>query len=217
MGVFIEGYLWGLSLALLLGPAFFALIQTSIQRSFKYGFLMAFGIFLSDVIAVALVYFGATQILGEDPHQNIYFSIIGGIVMVIFGTITAVKKDESKREEKEGKELAKGPSRPIVYISKGFFMNFFNPGMWFFWMTVAVSITARFGSHNISALVFLSGMLVSVFSTDSLKCFVSHKIKRWMKPRIMVWMNRIVGVVLILFGIYLILNVMIDISQFIPA
>ncbi len=216
MGVFFEGYLWGLSLALLLGPAFFALIQTSIQRSFKYGFLMAFGIFLSDVLAVSLVYFGATQLLGEDPRKNIYFSIIGGVIMAIFGTITAMKKDETKKEEKEGKEYAKGPSRPVVYISKGFLMNFFNPGMWFFWMTVAVSITARFGAHNYSAIIFLSGMLVSVFSTDTLKCFISHKIRRWMKPRITVWMNRIVGVVLILFGIYLILNVLFDISQFIP-
>ncbi len=216
MNVFLEGYLWGLTLALLLGPAFFALIQTSIQRGLKYGLLLAFGIFLSDILAISLVYFGATQILGSDPRENIYFSVIGGIIMVIFGTVTMLKKDDVTEARKEGREVAKGPSNPIIYISKGFFMNILNPGMWFFWMTVAVSITARFGANNKSALFFLIGMLLSVLSTDSLKCFISHKIRSWMSPNLILWMNRIVGIILILFGIYLIVNMMVDISQFIP-
>ena len=216
MGIFLEGYLWGLTLALLLGPAFFALIQTSIARGLKYGLLLAFGIFLSDIIAVALVYFGATQVLGADPRENIYFSVIGGVIMVIFGTVTILKKDDVAEARKEGREHAKGPSNPIIYISKGFFMNILNPGMWFFWMTVAVSITARFGTGNRSALFFLFGMLISVLTTDSLKCLISHKIRAWMSPHLTLWMNRIVGIILILFGLYLIINMVIDISQFIP-
>jgi len=53
-------------------------IQTSIQRGFRSGFFLAIGIFISDLTALILAYFGATQFLGHDPRENFLFSIIGG-------------------------------------------------------------------------------------------------------------------------------------------
>ena len=217
MSIFWEGFLWGLSLAFLLGPAFFALIQTSIKRGLKYGLLLAFGIFLSDLIAITLVYLGATNILGEDPRDNIYFSVIGGVILVIFGTYTIVKRDNELSPGTQNGEISNAPSRPAVYISKGFLMNFFNPGMWFFWITVTVSITARFGANSRLSMLFLAGMLISVITMDSVKCLISNKISKWMTPRYMHWMNMLVGVILILFGVYLILNVLFDVSRYIPG
>jgi arginine exporter protein ArgO len=70
MTPFLQGVLLGLTFAVLIGPAFFALIQTSIHRGFRFGFFLAIGIFLSDLVALLVCYFGATQILGSDPRQN---------------------------------------------------------------------------------------------------------------------------------------------------
>ena len=80
MSPFLQGVLVGLTFAVLLGPAFFSLIQTSIQRGFRSGFFLALGIFISDFSALLLAYFGATQFLGKDPRENFLFSIIGGII-----------------------------------------------------------------------------------------------------------------------------------------
>ena len=43
-----EGIIIGLTMAVMLGPALFALLQTSIHRGTKAGVILAFGIFLSD-------------------------------------------------------------------------------------------------------------------------------------------------------------------------
>ncbi len=84
MGPLLQGIILGLTFAVLLGPAFFALIQTSIHRGFRSGALLATGIFLSDFFALVVCYLGASQIVGSHPRENVYFSVIGCIIMVIF-------------------------------------------------------------------------------------------------------------------------------------
>lgn len=214
MSPFLQGILLGLTFAVLLGPAFFALIQTSIHRGFYRGALLALGIFLSDLFALVLCYFGATQILGTDPRENIYFSVVGGIILVIFGTytFTRVAKTTSSGESGENGSVD-GPSKFYIYIIKGFFLNGLNPGMWFLWITIVVSISANFGVNSRSIYFFLTGVLATIFATDLLKCYISNQIKKFITPGIMTWMNRVVGIVLIGFGTYLVINVFVDLER----
>ena len=212
MGPLLQGVLVGLTFAVLLGPAFFSLIQTSIQRGFRSGFFLALGIFISDFSALLLAYFGATQFLGNDPRENFLFSIIGGIILIIFGTFTFIRKVSIQRQI-PGKEESNGVSKPYVYIIKGFLLNAANPGMWFIWITVVVSISANFGVNNRAIYIFLGGALGTIFVTDIFKCYISHQIKHLINDKVLTWMNRIVGVVLIGFGTYLIINVMVDLER----
>lgn len=214
MSPFLQGILLGLTFAVLLGPAFFALIQTSIHRGFKRGALLAFGIFLSDFVALVLCYYGASQILGDDPRENVYFSVIGGIILVIFGTYTFSRIGANKsKDENEKDDDQDAPSKFYVYIIKGFFLNALNPGMWFLWATIVVSLSANFGVNSKSIYSFLIGVLATIFATDLFKCFVSNQIKKFITPGIMTWMNRIVGIVLIGFGTYLVINVFVDLER----
>ena len=199
---------------MLLGPAFFALIQTSIHRGFRSGALLATGIFLSDLFALVVCYFGASQILGSDPRENIYFSVIGGIIMVIFGTYTFSRKSVSHKDE-SGNITYDKPSRFYVYIMKGFFLNALNPGMWFLWITIVVSVSANYGVNNNAIVIFLTGALATIYGTDLLKCFVSNQIKHIVNDSIMTWMNRLVGIIIIGIGIYLVFRVFVDMERII--
>jgi len=212
MSPFLQGILVGLTFAVLLGPAFFSLIQTSIQRGFRSGFFLALGIFISDFSALLLAYFGATQFLGKDPRENFLFSIIGGIILIIFGTFTFIRK-VSTQQQIPGDNKGNGASKPYVYIIKGFLLNAANPGMWFIWITVVVSISANFGVNNRAIYIFLGGALGTIFATDIFKCFISHQIKHLINDKVLTWMNRIVGVVLAGFGTYLIINIMVDLES----
>ncbi|MDD3744041.1 MAG: LysE family transporter, partial [Lentimicrobiaceae bacterium] len=70
-----EGMILGLTLAIMLGPAMFSLIQTSIHRGLYRGILLASGIFLSDLALVILCYLGALQVFGSERNY-IMFGII---------------------------------------------------------------------------------------------------------------------------------------------
>lgn len=213
MSAFLQGCLLGLTFAILIGPAFFALIQTSIHRGFRSGGLFAVGIFLSDLFALVLIYFGASRLLGDDPKENIYFSIIGGIIIIIFGTYTFTRREA--KSETDDLQANNKLTKPYIYILKGFLMNTLNPGVWFLWMTIVVSLTANYGANNLSVVYFLSGALATIFSTDILKCFISQQIKRLLNAKVMTWMNRIVGIILILFGAFLIIRVFVDLETMI--
>lgn len=212
MSPFLQGILVGLTFAVLLGPAFFALIQTSIQRGFKTGIFLAIGIFVSDLAALVLSYFGATQLLGSDPRENIYFSITGGIILIIFGTYTFIRKGELLTPEERADLKIKAPN-PVLYFIKGFLLNAANPGMWFIWITTVVSAGSNFGIDSKSTYVFLGGALGTILLTDIFKCFISTQLKSFVTSKLLTFMNRLVGVVLVGFGTYLIVNVLVDLES----
>ena len=216
MSPYLKGVIVGLAFAVLLGPALFALIQTSIHRGFKSGLFFAIGIFISDLTAIILCYLGASQILGSDPRENFLFGIIGGIILIIFGTVTYTRKVYDKSKVNNVKEIKTNTPKLYIYVLKGFFLNIANPGMWFIWVTVIVSIGSNYGINTKSIFAFLFGILSTILGTDILKCFIANKLKQSLKPTVMLWMNRIVGILLIAFGAYLIINVLVDLESMIP-
>jgi threonine/homoserine/homoserine lactone efflux protein len=200
MGPLIEGVILGLTLAMFFGfgPALFALLQTTIHRGFISGLMLAIGIFLSDLVLVGLCFVGAIQIISK-PENNLAFAIISGIVLIIFGIVTYTRPVKINSDE----EINEKTPWLGTYIFKGFFLNIANPFVWIFWMGVVVGITANYEADVRSLYIFFSATLLTVLSTDILKCFASYKIKRFLTPNIMLWINRVAGIGLVLFGLFL--------------
>jgi threonine/homoserine/homoserine lactone efflux protein len=204
--VVFKGILLGLTLSVLIGPAFFSLIQTSIHRGFRSGMFLAVGIFLSDCALVILSYLGASQLLNITENQKIA-GILGGILLILFGTYTFTRH---LKIVENGEVEVKKPGF-MTYIIKGFFLNIANPSVWFywiFWVGVATSEVSTSGdNHFVNRIIaFFSATLLTVFSVDLLKCFIAHKIKSYMNDNFMKWTNHIVGLLLIIFGVYLIIK-----------
>src|SRR5580700_1162522 len=98
--IFFRGILLGLSLSMFfIGPAFFALIQTSIKNGFRSAAVMALGISLSDAVLVFLAYLGAAQFL-DNPKVKLYEGIGGSVVLFVFGIYELFQKHEDEREAK---------------------------------------------------------------------------------------------------------------------
>ena len=94
-----DGLLLGVTLATLFGfgPALLALVQTSISRGFKAGVSLAFGVFLSDLFLVLLSFEGVIQVV-EQPKNKLAFGIVSGLILIIFGIITYIRKPKTKTE-----------------------------------------------------------------------------------------------------------------------
>lgn len=206
LNVLIEGVILGFTLAFMVGPAFFALIQTSIGRGMYAGIQFAIGIALSDIFLIFLTSLGVTQIV-SSPNFQLFFGLIGSIVLVSFGIYSFFKK-VIIHQSKDINIRVKN-SHPAIYILKGFVLNFANPFVWIFWLTIAVTLNARTESLN-SYIVFFVGTIVTVFSTDLLKCFIAGKIKAFLSNRIMFLINRAVGVLLVIFGFILLIRVILN-------
>lgn len=209
MNPLIEGAILGSTLAVLLGPALFALVQTSIHRGFRSGVLLAVGIFFSDITLVFLCFIGALQIISSGQNRLI-FGIIAGSILIIYGVVTFVRHVQLGKANGNGN----GSPKPAWYtfILKGYFLNVANPYVWLFWMTVTVGVTSDYGDNTRSAIFFFSGALFMVLLTDVLKAFVAKKIKGILKESIIKKMNQVVGVLLFFFGIVLIARALMSYS-----
>lgn len=202
----LEGMILGLTLAVMLGPAMFTLIQTSIHRGLYRGIILAFGIFLSDLTLVLFCYLGAAQIFGES-RNGLLFGIIGGVILIAFGIVTFMRKVHLSPEDiGEGSSLP----GPLTYILKGFFLNFANPFVWLFWISIMVTVSASYGNERFSVQLFFAGALITVFLTDLFKVVVAHQLKRYLKPRYLIALNHLVGILLVAFGIFLMIRSVVD-------
>lgn len=214
-----QGMILGLMIAVSVGPAFLAIIQTGMSRGFKSSFFMALGISASDIVLITICYLGASTFFDEMSNK-LFVGIIGGIILIGYGIYSFFKKPEDHPKKivkkKKKRTLLDKLSSPdagiLTYIIKGFFMNLLNPFLLVFWLTAMgwVSANAEEGKLLNYAIAFFGGTLGTVFATDLLKSLIGTKISRYLKPRNILWINRIVGIALASFGVFLMIKVLVD-------
>ena len=212
--LFFEGVLLGLLVAVSLGPAFFAIIQTGINKGFKHGVFMAIGISMSDILLVTISYLIGAELF-DNPQNKVYVGLVGGIILIIFGSVSWAKKPDILRR-RNVKYTAPTDKPLYYYVVRGFFLNIANPFLFFFWFGALgyVGNHAAEGEMLKSTIVFFSGTFITIFSTDILKSYVGGKIKGFLKPRKELILNKTVGIALVIFGTVLIYRTLDDIGFF---
>ncbi len=198
-----EGIILGLTVAISIGPALFALLQTSIKHGIKTGIFLAAGIFISDLALVVGFYFGASAIV-TNPKYHLVLGIIGGIVMTIYGVYTFFKRVPLTEQVEAISEIKVKKNGRMPYFFKGFVLNFANPFLWVFWITSMLAINATYGGNQQSVALFFIGTLSIILMTDILKVVLATKIKIAGNPQVTLWMNRIVGLLFMIIGAFFI-------------
>jgi threonine/homoserine/homoserine lactone efflux protein len=198
----------------MIGPAFFSLIQTSITRGFRSGTHLAMGISLSDIMMVFIAWFGISALFETAKAQSI-LSVIGGAVLIGFGIYTALLRHKTSNEAKlEANSYPEVTKYRFKYMAKGFVFNIANPGIWMYWL-IPISVATSTYTHKLEQIIFLSSILLTCLASDILKCAISHTLKRFMTDRVLTIINRIVGIILILFGIYLVMMLFVSTPEII--
>jgi threonine/homoserine/homoserine lactone efflux protein len=205
MHPFLQGAILGLTLSVLLGPALFTLLQTSIHRGLKSGVFLAMGICLSDMSVVYLAYLGALQLINQK-NNYIVAGIVGGLILIGFGAYTFYRKIHI--DENNNLIELKIPG-PITYVLKGYFLNIMNPFVWFFWISAMVGVSANYGDDKHGVVIFFAGTLSAILGSDIFKVFLANKVKQYLKPKMLIRVNHIVGIILVGCGIFLIVRVFI--------
>lgn len=202
MDIVLKGILSGLVLACLIGPVFFTLLQTSIERGFLSGVFVAIGISLSDALCIFISYFGLSKFTEASGFRH-YMSYAGGIVLLLFGLYYLLIKsrrlarfDPAKLENGSGWRLA----------AKGFLINGLSPMVLFFWLATVSVATAQLGeASGQRSFLFFASIVLTVFGTDVLKAKLADKLRVIITPRLIRALNIVLGLVMVVFAGKLIL------------
>lgn len=199
---FLGGILLGIVISFSLGPAFFSVIQTSIDKGMRHALFVSMGVIASDLFLIAVAFFGLIQLFKISSIQ-IIMGLVGGAVLCIFGVYTFRKKPELLLRRSANYKTPITTNGPLVYFSKGFLMNIINPFVWIFWISAVSSII-----HNINAqeayryvIVFFAGTLLTILTLDIIKILLASFLKKYLRLRVQLYINRFIGIILIVLGI----------------
>lgn len=201
MEVILNGIISGIVLAFLVGPVFLTILQTSIERGFGSGALVAIGVSLNDTFYITLTYLGIYQIFDTGNFRE-YLAYFGGVVLLIFGIYYLfVKSKRLYRFEPEEVQV----NNPWKLIGKGFIINGLSPMVLIFWLGTVGIATTKFGySTPAKAIPFFAAIVSTVFITDVIKAKLADKLRRILTPQFIRNLNIVLGFVLLIFGCRLI-------------
>lgn len=198
----INGVISGLLLAFLIGPVFFTIIQTSIERGFWSGFFVAIGVSLSDAFYITMCYLGVYQLFDTGDFKT-YLAYFGGAVLLAMGFYYLVIKSRKLAKIDPTKVEAKSPYK---LITKGFFINGLTPMVFIFWLGTVGLATTKLGYQTPGkAIPFFAAIVCTVFITDVIKAKLADKLRQVLTPKFVRMLNLILGIVLLIFGGKLIL------------
>ena len=203
MNVFIEGVKIGLIVCFMLGPMFFALLQASIEHGFRAGAVLGLGLWTSDLMYIVVTYWGLAYVerLVEDVHLTAIVGLIGGLLLIIFGAVALwVKPNLQKALQQEGYQS----TAYWIFWIKGFLLNIFNPFTFFFWLGIMSTVLTQEQLYSGKAPYLFAGIISTIMTTDLMKALLAKKIRRVMRPVHILWLRRVSGIALIIFGVALI-------------
>ncbi len=202
----IKGIALGLIIALMIGPVFFFIIHTSIRNGFTAAVVSALGVMLSDALMISIAYFGSSFLLYLNKHLHTA-SIIGGLVILSYGFVLAFRE---RRVSGESLEDVRFRGSYAIFLAKGFMLNAVNPSVLLFWIVVAGTVPAREAFSPQETLLFYGCTLATVLLTDVIKGYLASRLKAIVTTRFLLWMNRIAGTALMLYGASMIVRLFLD-------
>jgi threonine/homoserine/homoserine lactone efflux protein len=205
---FFRGAILGFSMSIVfVGPALFALIQTSIKNGFRSAAAMALGISLSDALLVFLAYLGAAQFL-DNPKGKLYEGIIGSAILFFFGIYELFQKHEDEKEAKIGIAAVANVNRRLPWmIVKGFILNILNPFVLFIWIVWMSNVSSHYNTKE-EILSFAAGTLGMILILDLLKSLAANRLKKILTHKLMLIIHYIMAIALIISGIVLLYDVL---------
>ncbi|MBT1701225.1 LysE family translocator [Fulvivirgaceae bacterium PWU4] len=193
----LKGIASGIVLAFLIGPVFFTILQTSIERGFWSGFFVAIGVSLSDAFYISVCYLGVYQFFDQGNFKE-YLAYFGGGVLLVMGFYYLVIKSRKLAHYDPQNVQAKSPYKLIV---KGFIINGLTPMVLVFWLgTVGVATTKLGYVTPGKAIPFFVAIVCTVFLTDVIKAKLADKLRQALTPRFIRTMNLVLGLVMLIFG-----------------
>ncbi|MFN8886916.1 MAG: LysE family translocator [Cyclobacteriaceae bacterium] len=203
MEIAFNGIKFGVVLAFLIGPVFCTIIQTSIERGFWKGALVALGVSVSDTLYVAICYLGLFQFLSE-PKFRTNMAYVGGAILILFGLYHLLIKS---RKAHVVTVQTVNENRSFKYFFKGFVINGVSPMVLIFWVATLSMATVEMGySGGWELFLFFLTLLLTVLATDVIKAYLAGKLRSLITHRFLIIMNVAVGIFLIIFGIQLLLK-----------
>jgi amino acid exporter len=198
---YLNGLWEGIIISLLLfGPAFFKLLNVSMQEGVFKGIWLATGVVLSDLLVVILLVYGLSDLFNNLIFRQIY-SMLAGIAMIFIGLKSILNRYRAFLKSYKARNLG-GQN-----LLRGFLLNLINPFTIVLWFNLLSAISLKYDDHanyKLSLILNVGGILTTIYLMDMLKVYFADIIGRKISQRMFYAVNRYFGVVFLIIGAFFI-------------
>lgn len=205
--IFLQSIFIGFSIAAPVGPIGILCIRRTLVKGRWSGFVTGLGAATADALFGAIAAFGLTFLASILINQSVWMRIGGGLFLIFLGIKFLISKPRDMREY----SIDSYSERRLLrdYFST-FFLTLSNPLTIFSFS----AIIAGFGSSVIESRNYFesSKMILGIFLGSSLwwilLTYFSSLFRNHISSNTMVWINRMAGGIILLFGIGALLSLL---------
>ena len=200
--LFLKGIILGFSIAAPVGPIGILCVRKTLQFGRFSGLFSGLGAAFADSVYAIIAAFGLTMISNFLLAGQFWFRLIGGVFLLYLGWKTFVAKAATDSKQVPHTTLLND------FIST-FFLTITNP------MTI-LSFLAVFAGLGLSSVhgdyLQAGGLVLGVFLGSALWWLLLSEgvtmFRKKVSEKVMIWINRIAGVIILGFGVSALLSTM---------
>ena len=200
---YVRGLLIGLSIAAPVGPMSVLIIRRTLAESRLAGLISGLGIAAGDTTYGALGGFGLTFITGFLINEQFWLRLVGGLFLFYLGFKTLTSRPAEKAAEaapRTGKGL-------LSYFFSTYLLTLTNPLtiISFAAIMAGLGIGGSSGDY-LSATVLVLGVMSGSTGWWIILTTLLSLFRNRITPAGMVWVNRLSGVIILVFGLLALLS-----------
>jgi len=200
MANFMRGVVIGFSIAAPVGPIALLCIRRTLSDGWLVGLISGLGAATADMIYGGVAVFGLRAVSDFLLVQHIWFRTLGGLFLIFLGIRIALSNPTERKEPNPGKSI------PGTFLTS-LILTLSNP-------VTILSFAAMYSGFGVQTGSFTDStlMIFGVFLGSSLWWFILSGVvnilrTRFTKP-LLVWINRLSGGAITVFGIVIVLAVL---------
>lgn len=200
----ITGLLLGLALMLSLGPAIFTIIKLRISYGLSSAYFFVSGVWISDIIWILTANLFSGIFEDVVNHRQI-IGFCGSGFLIGLGIFYLFFKKYHTREELD-RGISIGAATHARLFLTGLFMNLLNPGVIALWFAAVTKTISNEFTVNERLVTFSICLGISILA-DIFKIKLAGKLRRKLTDKNIRIINRISGILFLIFGLGLIIGV----------
>ena len=202
----LKGLLIGICASVPLGPIAILVLQKSLSEGHRAGFMAGLGACLVDTLYAVIAMFALAFAESFIEDHRILIMVGGGIIVILLGCSLAFKDPFRKMKEEH-----QTPSYSLKDFFQAVIMGISNPGAIF----VIFALFAFFGIQLEPHDFRVAPILLSLSGGSALYWFLFSwafsRFRKNFKLSTLLWLNRAAGVIVIIIGIALVAEGVLDI------
>ncbi|MDF1796731.1 MAG: LysE family translocator [Coxiellaceae bacterium] len=193
------GIVLGLAAAMPVGPVNLEIVRRNLRFGTASGLLLGLGAACTDLTYLLLLSLGALTLLTHHTVLNI-IGLVGAFILGWFG-INALRSNVTEDPTNPNNNPSKQKALWRHWF-EGYLMTLMNPMTILFWASVSSQV-ALLAHDNHSAVALMgSGVVLGAYGWAVSINVALHFTRHRFSTKVMKWINRVGGIILIGFGIY---------------